>query len=159
MILELITISVLFLPKSNTTWRVPQCVLKCKDAHMQQMEKEWSINFAFPLLSLLKATRNETAAYNRAIEICRSNDLLIRCLARCNKTNERKIMELGLSPWQEICSNIRVLRAQFPCWRLNINNLTSNCRRESYELREGIKFLAVNESLAVLQRVCLLVHF
>ncbi|VDN05603.1 unnamed protein product [Thelazia callipaeda] len=54
---------------NNGALHVPHCVLKCKDAHMQQMEKEWSANFAFPLLSLLKATGNETAAHNRAIEI------------------------------------------------------------------------------------------
>ncbi|VDO31202.1 unnamed protein product [Brugia timori] len=39
--------------------------------YLLKMEKEWSLNFAFPLLSLLKATGNETAAYNRAVEICR----------------------------------------------------------------------------------------
>lgn len=36
-----------------------------------QMENEWSMDFAFPLLSLLKATGSEVAAYNRAKEICR----------------------------------------------------------------------------------------
>lgn len=34
------------------------------------MENEWSMDFAFPLLSLLRSTNNETAAYQRAIEIC-----------------------------------------------------------------------------------------
>uniref|UniRef100_A0AAF5PWZ8 Uncharacterized protein n=1 Tax=Wuchereria bancrofti TaxID=6293 RepID=A0AAF5PWZ8_WUCBA len=155
MILELIITSILLLSNRNAARRVPHCVLKCKDAHMQQMEKEWSLNFAFPLLSLLKATGNETAAYNRAVEICRSNDLLINCLAGCNKTNERKIIELGLLPWREICLNLPVLQAQFPCWRQNIDNLTSNCRKQSYELRERIKFLTVNESPSVLQRICL----
>ncbi|KAL3994092.1 hypothetical protein ACH3XW_20325 [Acanthocheilonema viteae] len=148
-------IILLILSNRNAAWRVPHCVLKCKDAHMQQMEKEWSLNFAFPLLSLLKATDNETAAYNRAIEICRSNDLLIECLAGCNKTNERKILELGLLPWREICLNLHVLRAQFSCWRLNINSLTSNCRKQSHELRERIKFLAMNKSPSAVQKICL----
>ncbi|VDK77641.1 unnamed protein product [Litomosoides sigmodontis] len=85
----------------------------------------------------------------------RSNNLLIECLAGCNKTDERKILELGLLPWREICLNINVLKSQFPCWRLNINNLTSNCHKQSYELRERIKFLAMNESPSALQRVCL----
>ncbi|KAM3719921.1 CD-NTase-associated protein [Dirofilaria immitis] len=155
MILELTITFILLLPNRNVARHVPHCVLKCKDAHMQQMEKEWSLNFAFPLLSLLKATGNETAAHNRAIQICRSNELLIECLAKCNKTNERKIIELGLLPWKEICSNLHVLQAEFPCWRLNINNLTSNCRKQSYELRERIKYLAISESSSDLQRVCL----
>ncbi|VDM11580.1 unnamed protein product [Wuchereria bancrofti] len=87
----------------------------------------------------------------------KSNDLLINCLAGCNKTNERKIIELGLLPWREICLNLpgKMLQAQFPCWRQNIDNLTSNCRKQSYELRERIKFLTVNESPSVLQRICL----
>lgn len=37
----------------------------------------------------------------------RSNRHLSDCLAGCNKTEERRIIELGLSPWQEICSNLR----------------------------------------------------
>ncbi|CAG9539486.1 unnamed protein product [Cercopithifilaria johnstoni] len=155
MIFELIITFILLLSNHIAAWRVPHCVLKCKDAHMQQMENEWSLNFAFPLLSLLKATGNETVAHNRAIEICRSNDLLNKCLSGCDKTNERKILELGLLPWREICFNLHVLQGQFPCWRLNIDNLTSNCSKQSHELRERIKFLAINESPTALQKACL----
>ncbi|VDN60798.1 unnamed protein product [Dracunculus medinensis] len=119
--------------------RVPHCILKCKDAHMLQMENEWSMDFAFPLLSLLRSTNNETAAYQRAIEICHSNELLVACLDRCNRSTERTILKMGLMPWADICFNLEELRSQFPCWRANIYNLSSACQPESIKLRNSFK--------------------
>ncbi|VDM23801.1 unnamed protein product [Toxocara canis] len=120
-----------------------------------QMENEWSMDFAFPLLSLLKATGSEVAAYNRAKEICRSNDLLGACLDSCNSSVERTILRMGLMPWRDICSSLQELREQFPCWRSNVQNLSTICHVPSLELRDSFEFLTRNDSVSAMQKICI----
>lgn len=144
---------------------VSPCLLKCKDAHMlalsqdrdevTTMENEWSTEFAFPLLSLLKATGNETAAYYRANVICRNNEMLSSCLDRCNGSAERTIIKMGLMPWRDICNNLNDLREQFPCWRANIHNLTACCNAQSAEVRNTFAWLSKNFSFSLLHTVCM----
>uniref|UniRef100_A0A0N5ABG8 Uncharacterized protein n=1 Tax=Syphacia muris TaxID=451379 RepID=A0A0N5ABG8_9BILA len=78
------------------------------------MESEWSSNFVFPLQSMLSNTKNESAVYIRATEICkyvaskyfRSNQMLLECLQDCEESKERSLLTLGLEPWREICANL-----------------------------------------------------
>lgn len=56
-------------------------------------------------------------------DIFRSNNLLIECLAGCNKTNERKILELGLLPWREICLNVNGINWLLPYFIINLKFL------------------------------------
>ncbi|MFH4976750.1 hypothetical protein AB6A40_003459 [Gnathostoma spinigerum] len=134
---------------------VPHCVLRCKDAHMMQMENEWSMDFAFPLLSLLKSTGNESLAYNRAKEICQSNALLVACLENCGNSMESNLLTIGLMPWRNICENLNELRAQFPCWRNHVDSLSIGCRAQGISVRDSYKYLTYNDSMAAVERICI----
>ncbi|KAH7718094.1 Sr protein [Aphelenchoides avenae] len=118
------------------------------------MDSEWSMDFAFPLLALLRDNGNERAAYQRALEICHSNNMLDMCLEKCNNTTEKRILRMGLEPWRDICVNLKTLRTQFTCWKDHIDTLILGCHLESHRLRERMELLTRNDSLVVLEKVC-----
>ena len=71
-----------------------------------QMDNEWSMDFAFPLLSLLRTNGSVEAAKEKAKNICEDNELLDACLRSCSITLERKILRLGLQPWRHLCRRL-----------------------------------------------------
>ncbi|KAI6184389.1 Protein fantom [Aphelenchoides bicaudatus] len=133
---------------------VPFCLLKCKDEHMMKMDSEWSMDFAFPLLSLLRTNGSEEAAYLKATQICFHNEMLGVCIDKCNASDEREIMQIGLEPWNKICSNLRTLRTQFSCWKFHIETLTLACFVESHRLRMSLRQLTFSNNLANVNSVC-----
>uniref|UniRef100_A0A914REY7 Uncharacterized protein n=1 Tax=Parascaris equorum TaxID=6256 RepID=A0A914REY7_PAREQ len=62
---------------------------------------------------------------------------------------------MGLTPWRDICSNLQELREQFPCWRSNVQNLSTTCRVQSFELRDSFEFLTRNDSVSATQKICI----
>ncbi|CAD6192457.1 unnamed protein product [Caenorhabditis auriculariae] len=130
------------------------CVLRCKDNHMLEMENEWSSDFTLPLLSLLRTTRNETAAYIKAQAICTSNAMLENCVNGCNKSQEASIILAGVKAWQDACSNLEEVRAQFPCWRENGEELSKVCRSNTVRLAKSMQIFAKNQTQENIGTIC-----
>uniref|UniRef100_A0A1I7SDX6 CPG4 domain-containing protein n=2 Tax=Bursaphelenchus xylophilus TaxID=6326 RepID=A0A1I7SDX6_BURXY len=133
---------------------IPLCLLKCKDDHMMKMDSEWSMDFAFPLLSLLRSNGSEEAAYHRANEICYHNNMLGNCISSCEESLEKKILRLGLKPWDDICHSLRTLRTQFGCWKFHIESLSLSCYMESQRLRISMRKLAEGGAFEEVGAVC-----
>lgn len=100
------------------------------------MDSEWSMDFAFPLLSLLRANGSEEAAYNKATQIClyvsdllnnfskfSHNKMLGNCINRCNASAERDIMKIGLEPWDKICENLKSENPSYLAVYLNYSSV------------------------------------
>ncbi|KAI6226171.1 hypothetical protein M3Y99_01316700 [Aphelenchoides fujianensis] len=111
------------------------------------MNSEWSMDFAFPILSLLRSNGSEQAAYDRAAQIC-------FCVDRCNTSVEKEIVQIGLKPWNEICSNLRILRTQFGCWKFHIETLLLACYLESHKLRQTLQQLSESPTIENVDVVC-----
>uniref|UniRef100_A0A915DX87 Uncharacterized protein n=1 Tax=Ditylenchus dipsaci TaxID=166011 RepID=A0A915DX87_9BILA len=98
---------------------------------MLQMDSaEWSMDFAFPLLSLLRANGSHEIVKQRILDICELNNQLQKCLEICPKSVEKQILFYGMDPWREICSNLDVhfkLLDPIPCWQQNIDALILGC--------------------------------
>ncbi|TMS33081.1 hypothetical protein L596_000857 [Steinernema carpocapsae] len=139
--------------------QVPLCVLRCKDEHMlksanMHLESEWSQDFAFPLVSLLKSNGSVSAATQRLVDICSSNMQFSLCLGRCPESVERNIIATGLQPWIDLCKHMEILRSQLPCWKNHIRDLANTCNLESYEVRKSMEILSRNASLAAVSQIC-----
>ncbi|KAI6178905.1 Protein fantom [Aphelenchoides besseyi] len=143
-----------FVNTFGNTKLVPQCLLRCKDEHMTKMDSEWSMDFAFPILSLLRSNGSEEAAYERAVQICFQNERLENCVKPCNTSVEKEIVQIGLQPWSEICSNLRTLRTQFKCWKYHIETLLLACYLESHKLRQSLQQLSQSNTIESVNLVC-----
>ncbi|CAD5212494.1 unnamed protein product [Bursaphelenchus okinawaensis] len=151
--LLIISITTVFCNQTELTG-IPFCLLKCKDDHMMKMDGEWSMDFAFPLLSLLQSNGSEDAAYHKANEICYHNKMLGRCISNCAESLEKKILKLGLKPWDDICLNLRTLKTQFGCWKFHIESLSLSCYLESQQLRISMRKLAEDGLFEDVGTVC-----
>uniref|UniRef100_A0AC34F7Z1 Uncharacterized protein n=1 Tax=Panagrolaimus sp. ES5 TaxID=591445 RepID=A0AC34F7Z1_9BILA len=118
------------------------------------MDNEWSMDFAFPLLSLLRTNGSIEAAKEKARKICEDNDMLDMCLRGCQYSLEQKILRLGLEPWNQLCRRFDVLIGEFQCWRSNIDTLTLGCYLESHNLRQSMETLTHNHSVLVVDAIC-----
>uniref|UniRef100_A0A0N5C1G8 CPG4 domain-containing protein n=1 Tax=Strongyloides papillosus TaxID=174720 RepID=A0A0N5C1G8_STREA len=133
---------------------VNNCVLKCKDEHMRAMGSEWTADFAFPLLGLVNTNSSIEIAQIKAQEICYENDNLEKCLKRCPKSDERKLLLLGLKPWEDVCRNLKQLKLHFTCWRKNIESLAVSCRSENSILISRLRDFSTNRSLPFVKIIC-----
>uniref|UniRef100_A0A1I7ZUA7 CPG4 domain-containing protein n=1 Tax=Steinernema glaseri TaxID=37863 RepID=A0A1I7ZUA7_9BILA len=143
----------------TVTAQVPTCVLRCKDEHMlksanMHLESEWSQDFAFPLVSLLKSNGSVSAATQRLVDICSSNMQFSACLKRCPESIERNIIATGLQPWIDLCQHIDSLRNELPCWKKYIRELANTCELETFEVRKSMEILSRNASLAAVAHIC-----
>ncbi|KAE9551575.1 hypothetical protein FO519_005219 [Halicephalobus sp. NKZ332] len=130
------------------------CLLRCKDEHMMKMDNEWSMDFAFPLVSLLRTNGSVEVAKEKARSICEDNELLDSCFRSCSMSLERKILRLGLQPWRHLCRKLELLMTQFDCWKSNIDTLTLGCYLESHKIRESMEAFTHNQSLMVVESIC-----
>uniref|UniRef100_A0A914DXF3 Uncharacterized protein n=1 Tax=Acrobeloides nanus TaxID=290746 RepID=A0A914DXF3_9BILA len=130
---------------------VSSCLLRCKDEHMTKLDNEWSDSFIFDV-SLLR--ESEEAAHQRTLDICENNNKLDECIKKCNDSTERRVLQMGLEPWKEICGNLEELLTQFSCWRDNLDTLTLSCHIESHGLRRTLDTFAHNTSLLIVEVVC-----
>uniref|UniRef100_A0A914ULM9 Uncharacterized protein n=1 Tax=Plectus sambesii TaxID=2011161 RepID=A0A914ULM9_9BILA len=60
----------LLLPTADYGFVPHPCLLRCKDNHMLEMSSEWSPDFFLPIISVLKDSKNTTAAYALTEDIC-----------------------------------------------------------------------------------------
>lgn len=118
------------------------------------MDNEWSMDFAFPLLSLLRTNGSVEAATEKARNICDDNEMLDSCFKSCGPTLERKILRLGLQPWKNICQHFNILVTQLDCWKSNIDTLTLGCHLESHKLRQTMEYLTHNHSIIIVDKIC-----
>uniref|UniRef100_A0A7E4VWF3 Uncharacterized protein n=1 Tax=Panagrellus redivivus TaxID=6233 RepID=A0A7E4VWF3_PANRE len=118
------------------------------------MDSEWSMDFAFPLLSLLRTNGSVEAAKNKARSICYDNERLDGCLMACDDSSMKKIMRIGLQPWTQLCSRIDDLISQFDCWKTNVDVLSLGCHLESHHLRQSMETFTHNHSTVILEQVC-----
>ncbi|PAV89566.1 hypothetical protein WR25_11054 [Diploscapter pachys] len=128
--------------------------MRCKDNHMRDNDNEWSSEFTLPLLNLLRATGNETAAYLKAVEICSSNWLLTECLKKCNRSQEVQILLIGIRSWQTACDNLDDIRTQLGCWKRYGDDLNNVCRIQTFKLRQSMQEFAMNQSKENIENIC-----
>ncbi|KAK0393654.1 hypothetical protein QR680_000336 [Steinernema hermaphroditum] len=150
---------VLILYSSTVTSHVPTCVLRCKDEHMlksanMHLESEWSQDFAFPLVSLLKSNGSVSAATQRLVDICSSNMQFSACLRQCPESVERNIIATGLQPWIDLCQHMDDLQSELPCWKEHIRELANTCELETFEVRKSMEILSRNASISAVAQIC-----
>ncbi|CAI5443758.1 unnamed protein product [Caenorhabditis angaria] len=131
------------------------CILRCKDHHMREMDNEWSDDFTLPLFNFLKKTGNETAAFIKLQEICRSNKVMEECLRNCNQSQEASIIMAAIRSWHNSCMNLEEIREQFPCWKENGERLSGGCHLQNIRLQHDMQLFAQNQSQQNVENICL----
>ncbi|CAI4221498.1 unnamed protein product [Auanema sp. JU1783] len=139
---------------SNCQLSVNQCVLRCKDNHMREMDNEWSTDFTLPLISLVQKTNNESAALHLFKSICNSNQLLEKCLSSCNKSQETAILLAGSKSWEYSCGHIDEVKSQFTCWRNHAEEISIACRATTVLLRNSMLQFTKNQSEIFIEHIC-----
>ncbi|VDO96420.1 unnamed protein product [Heligmosomoides polygyrus] len=95
----------------------------------------------------------QTSTTNKIL-LSRSNYNLEQCLHRCNKSQESAILLAGIKSWQDSCAHLDEVRAQFPCWRENGQELSQSCRPQTVSLKESMHQFARNQSQQNIQNIC-----
>ncbi|KAI1727796.1 hypothetical protein Ddc_05115 [Ditylenchus destructor] len=112
------------------------------------------MDFAFPLLSLLRANSSERIVKQRIMDICEYNSQLAQCLQKCPESAEKQILFHGIEPWLSLCSSWDVFVGELACWREHIDALTTICYSESQKLRRSMEKLTRNVTIHVVDMVC-----
>uniref|UniRef100_A0A0K0EGI6 Chondroitin proteoglycan 4 domain-containing protein n=1 Tax=Strongyloides stercoralis TaxID=6248 RepID=A0A0K0EGI6_STRER len=133
---------------------VNNCVLKCKDEHMKAMGNEWASDFTFPLINLVSKNASLEIAYLKAQEICHENKNMKKCLDKCTKSDEKKLLLLGLKPWEDVCRNLKQLKPHFSCWKKNINFFKASCYNENLNLTIQLGNFSKNKSTPFVKVIC-----
>lgn len=78
-----------------------------------------------------------------------------KCLNKCTKSDEKKLLLLGLKPWEDVCRNLKQLKPHFACWRGNINFFKISCQNENKNLTMHLGDFSKNKSTSFIKIICL----